>query len=103
MAVQKDDLLGEIRGKMPMYSNGLDASGEIILCEKGLIVRCCGDSVKAPFSYLKMLEKAGELPLGRVRAEIDVYDQLGQKHYFFFGFSDQHFVLLKKAMAAGKA
>lgn len=97
-AVQKDDFLGEIRGKMPMYSNGLDASGEIIMCEKGVIVRNEGDTIKAPFSYIKMLEKAGDLPLGRVRAEMDIFDQMGQKHYFYFGFSEHHYVMLKKAI-----
>lgn len=103
MAVQRDETLGEIKGKMPMYGNGIDSSGEIIMCEKGVIVRAEGDSVRAPFSYIKMLEKAGDLPLGKYRVEMDVYDTLGQKHYYHFGFSDQHFMLLKKAIAAAAA
>ena len=94
-----DDFLGEIKGRMPMYSNGLDSSGEIILCEKGVIVRSGGNSIKAQFSYIKMFEKAGDLPMGRVRAEMDIFDQMGQKHYFYFGFSDLHFATLKKAMS----
>ncbi|MCX6769720.1 MAG: hypothetical protein NT051_03500 [Candidatus Micrarchaeota archaeon] len=103
MANQSDEFLGEIKGKMPMYSNGLDSSGEIILCEKGIIVRAEGNTVKAPFSYVKMLEKSADLPLGRLAAEMDVFDQLGQKHYYHFGMSDQHFIMLKKAIAAGSA
>jgi hypothetical protein len=78
-------------------------NGEIIICEKGVIVRAGGNTIKTPYSYIKMLEKSGDLPMGRVTAEMDVYDQLGQKHYFQFGISDMHFNGLKKYIEAGKA
>ncbi len=95
---QKDDLLGEISGKVLLYGNGLDASGEIILCEGGLIVRAEGNTIKAPFRYVTMFEKSKELPLGKVGVEMDVYDQSGIKHYFHVGMAEQHFVALKKAI-----
>ena len=96
-AAQKDEVLGEIKGKIPVYKNGLDASGEIILCAEGLIVRAEGNTLKVPFRYVKMLGKSSDLPLGKVGVEMDVFDQMGEKHYFQFGMSDQHFMLLKKA------
>ena len=95
----KDDILGEIKGKVLMYGNGLDASGEIILCEEGVIVRAEGNTIKAPFRYVTMFEKSKELPLGKVGVEMDVYDQSGNKHYFHVGMADQHFVALKKAIS----
>ncbi len=95
-AAQKDEILGEIKGKIPVYKNGLDASGEIILCEEGLIVHADGNTIKVPFRYVTMLEKSSDMPLGKVGVEMDIYDQTGQKHYFHFGMSDQHFMLLKK-------
>jgi len=97
-AKQSDPSLGEIKGKMPLYKNGLDSSGEIILCERGLIVRAEGNSVHAPFTYVKMLEKVSEMPLGKVGVEMEVFDQLGEKHYFNFGIAEQHFTMLKKSL-----
>jgi len=95
---QVDPTYGEIRGKIPVYQNGLDMSGEIILCAQGLIIRADGNTIKVPFHYVKMLEKSSDLPLGKVGVEMDVFDQLGEKHYFHFGMSDQHFMLLKKTV-----
>lgn len=94
---QSDPALGEIKGKIPVYKNGLDASGEIILCAEGIIVRADENTIKAPFRYVKMLEKSSDLPLGKVGVEMDVFDQMGEKHYFHFGMSDSHFLTLKKA------
>ena len=94
---KKDEVLGVIKGKMPIYKNGLDVSGHIIMCEEGIIIADGENNLKAPFQYVKMLEKASDLPLGKISVEMDVYDQMGQKHYFQFGMSDQHFNALKKA------
>ena len=93
----RDPVLGEIRGTIPVYKNGLDSSGEILLCEEGIIVHAEGNTVKVPFRYVTMLEKSSELPLGKIGVEMDVYDQAGNKHYYQFGMSDQHFLTLKKA------
>ncbi len=95
---QKDPVLGEIRGKIPLYKNGLDVSGNIILCSDGLIVQAEGNTLKVPFRYVQMLEKASDMPLGKVGVEFEVYDQMGEKHYFNFGMSDTHFKTLKKAI-----
>ena len=92
-----DDILGEIKGKIPVYGNGMDMSGDIILCEDGVIVRAEGNTIKVPFRYITMLEKSRDLPLGKIGVEMDIYDQAGQKHYFHFGMADTHFITLKKA------
>ncbi|MCX8195376.1 MAG: hypothetical protein N3G22_04710 [Candidatus Micrarchaeota archaeon] len=93
---QADPALGEIKGKMPIYKNGLDISGEIILCAEGIIIRADGNTLRVPFRYVQMLEKSSEMPLGKVGVELEVFDQMGDKHYFNFGLSDNHFNLLKK-------
>lgn len=100
MAKLVDEALGEIKGKMPLYGNGLDASGEIVLCEDGVIVRFEGNTIKAPFRYITMLEKSHDLPLGKIGVEMDIYDQAGQKHYFHFGMADTHFITLKKLVGS---
>ena len=92
-----DDILGEIKGKIPVYANGMDVSGDIILCADGVIVRADGNTIKVPFRYITMLEKSRDLPLGKIGVEMDIYDQAGQKHYFHFGMADTHFITLKKA------
>ncbi|VVB99242.1 Uncharacterised protein [uncultured archaeon] len=94
----KDDVLGEIKGKIPLYGNGLDMSGEIILCEEGVIVRAEDNTIKVPFRYVTMFEQSKELPLGKVGVEMDVYDQSGNKHYYHVGMATQHFTTLKKVI-----
>ncbi len=93
----KDDVLGTIKGKMPVYKNGLDSSGEIILCESGIIVHTEGNTLRVPFSHVKILGTSGDMPLGKVGVEMDVFDQMGDKHYFHFGMSDMHLNTLKRA------
>ena len=97
MANQSDEILGEIKGKMPMYSNGLDSSGEIILCDSGIIIRAEGNTVRAPFTHVKILGKSVDMALGKVGVEMDVFDQMGEKHYYHFGMSDMHFAALQSA------
>ena len=96
-AISKDEVLGEIKGKMPLYKNGLDVSGEIILCENGIIVRADGNTLKVPFNYVTGLENISTMPLGKIGVEMDVSDMMGDKHSFKFGISEQHFMALKKA------
>jgi hypothetical protein len=92
-----DEAFGAIKGKMPIYKNGLDESGEIILCEKGIIVRAEGNSIRAPFTHVKILGKSVEMALGKVGVEMDVFDQMGEKHYFHIGMSDMHYAALVRA------
>ena len=93
----RDESLGVIKGKIPIYSNGLDESGEIILCEGGIIVRSGGDNVRAPFTHVKILGKSVDMALGKVGVEMDVFDHLGEKHYYHIGMSDMHYAALQKA------
>lgn len=93
----RDEILGQIKGKMPMYKNGLDYSGDILLCESGIIIASKEHSIKAPFTHVVMLEKSSDMPLGKVQIELEVFDMLGQKHYIQTGISDIHFLALKKA------
>lgn len=92
-----DETFGEIKGKIPIYKNGLDESGEIILCESGIIVRADGNTVRAPFTHVKILGKSVDMALGKVGVEMDVFDHMGEKHYYHLGMSDMHFAALKKA------
>ncbi|MEM4348540.1 MAG: hypothetical protein QXN37_03150 [Candidatus Anstonellaceae archaeon] len=96
-AAKKDEMLGEIKGRIPVYSNGIDVSGQIILCEDGIIIEADGNTVKAPFRYITLLEKSGELPLGKVGVELEVFDPAGNKYYYYFGMSDTHLLALQNA------
>ena len=93
----KDETFGIIKGKIPIYKNGLDESGEIIICEGGIIVRAEGNSVRAPYTHVKILGKSVDMALGKVGVEMDVFDQMGEKHYYHFGMSDMHYAALQKA------
>jgi hypothetical protein len=83
---------------MPVYKNGLDESGEISLCESGVIVKAEGSTLKVPFSYVRTLERISEMPLGKIGVEMQVFDQMGYEHNFTFGISESHFRSLKAAL-----
>jgi hypothetical protein len=93
----KDETLGTIKGKIPVYQNGLDESGEIIICENGIIVRADGNTIRAPYTHVKILGKSVDMALGKVGVEMDVFDQMGEKHYYHIGMSDMHFAALQRA------
>jgi len=94
-----DETLGTIKGKIPIYRNGLDESGEIVICEKGIIVHADGNTLRAPYTHVKILGKSVDMALGKVGVEMDVFDNLGEKHYYHIGMSDMHFAALQKACA----
>ena len=95
---KKDEVLGEIRGKMPLYANGFDNYGEIILCEKGFIIRAEGNTLRVYFHLVSMLAKATEeMVMGKVGVELEALDPLGEKHYYHFSMSEPHFNALKAA------
>ncbi len=91
MAVEKDSLLGEVIEKMPVYKSGFDISGEIVLCKNGIIIRHNGEIAKVPFQYVKYLDAMDNMALGRVRANINVFDQTNGNMDFVFEISDMHF------------
>ena len=97
MAEKKGGAYGAIKAKMPLYKNGLDASGEITLFESGVSVRAEGSTVTVPFSYVKIFEKISDMPLGKIGVEMQVFDQMGYEHNFSFGMGDSHFQMLKRA------
>ena len=75
----KDETFGTIKGKIPIYKNGLDESGEIIICESGIIVRAEGNTVRAPYTHVKILGKSVEMALGKKRLDVTArFEQSGQ-------------------------
>ena len=93
-----DPVYGAIKGRIPLYKNGLEQSGNLILYEDGFLLDNEGEKIKAPMRYIKMFENIGELPLGKVQVEMEVYDQTGSKFSMVVGMSDQHFLMLKKML-----
>ncbi len=93
---QKDSTMGMVKETIMLYGNGMDQSGKIYVCESGLVIKDKGETIKAPFDYVKMLEKIGELPLGKVAVEAEVYDQMGNKFSLALNMADNHFDMLKR-------
>lgn len=44
---------------------------------------------------MKMIAKVGELPLGKVAVEAEVYDQMGNRFSLALNMADGHFGLLR--------
>jgi len=93
---QKDSQMGMVKETIMLYGNGMDQSGKIYVCEGGLVIKEKGETIKAPFDYVKMLEKIGKLPLGKVAVEAEVYDQMGNKFSLALNMADSHFDMLKR-------
>ncbi len=91
MPKESDSLLGDVIEKMTIYKSGFDISGEILLCKKGLVIKHNGDVAKVPFAYVKYLDAMDKMALGRVRANINVFDQTNGNMDFVFEISDMHF------------
>ena len=93
----KDSMLGDILDELPIYKSGFDRSGEILLCRNGIIVRHNGETVKAPFEYVKYIDATDKMALGRVRANVNIFDQIHGNMDLVFEISDMHFEKLLKA------
>ncbi len=94
---QKDSQMGFVKETIMLYGeNSMDESGKIYVCEEGLVVKDKGETIKAPFDYVRMLVKVGELPLGKVAVEAEIYDQMGTKFNMALNMADNHFDMLKK-------
>jgi hypothetical protein len=97
MKIQTDEVLGEIKGKIPTYKSGFDEDGFIIVCEKGLYIKTAGESVRAPYNYVKKITSGKEMPMGRVAVDMTVFDHLGSQYDLSFAITDTHLAALKKA------
>ena len=97
MATEKDAVLGEIKGRIPLFKDAIDEAGSIVLCENGLIIDADGQNFKTAYSFVKSIEKTGDMALGKVGVGMVVYDHIGQKFTFDVCMADQHFEMLKKA------
>ncbi len=102
MAAAKDPVLGDILETMPIYKGGFDRSGEVVLCKNGIIIKHNGETVKVPYEYVKYLDAMDRMALGRVRANVNVFDQMHGNMDFVFEISDMNFDKLSKACARKK-
>ena len=97
MAAERDSVLGEIKGRIPLFKNAIDDGGSIIMYENGILVDVEGNRVRSPFAYVKHIDKTGDMALAKVGVNLVVYDQLGEKYDFDVCMSDQHLLVLRKA------
>ncbi|MBM3229699.1 hypothetical protein FJZ26_04675 [Candidatus Parvarchaeota archaeon] len=94
---QPDPQLGRTIETLPIYRGGFDCAGEIAICENGLSIRHMDDRIKSPFGFVKSMDRMESLPLGRVKANLHVFDQLGGNFDLVFEISDMNYEKLKKA------
>lgn len=94
--VEEDSSIGRVKQKIPLFKNVLDDAGMITLYEDVILIKHGGENVRAPFSYVRKIEKGRDLPLGKVEVGMVVFDQMGEKYDFTFNMSEQDFLTLKK-------
>ncbi len=89
-------MLGKMTTKADLFSDTFDKQGEIILYEKGFKIGYNGKTTKAPYNYIKDMEKVGEAALGKVKAHINVFDMLGMNNIYNIAIPDQIYSVLKR-------
>lgn len=94
--VQKDSVYGLVTNSFPLYANGIDQTGIIYVCEKGLVIKNEGHFIRAPLEYVRGLERVEEMPLGKVSMIMRVFDQMGQEYGFAAGIADMNYEALVK-------
>ena len=95
---QKDSVYGFVTNSFPLFANGIDQTGIIYVCEKGLVIKNEGHFIRAPLEYVRSLERVEEMPLGKVSMIMRVFDQMsvGQEYGFAAGIADMHYETLVK-------
>ncbi len=93
---QKDSVYGFVTSSFPLYANGIDQTGIIYICEKGLVIKNEGHFIRAPLEYVRGLERVEEMPLGKVSMIMRVFDQMGQEYSFAAGIADMNYEALVK-------
>lgn len=93
---QKDSQMGFVKETIMLYGNNMDVCGNIYICENGIVVKNAGETIRAPFDYVKLLEKVGDLPLGKVAVEAQIYDQMGTKFDMALNMADSHLEMLQR-------
>ena len=85
-----------VSSSIPIYEDGLEQSGAIYICEGGLVIKNNDKFIRAPFDYVKKLERFGEMPLGKISVIMKVFDQMGAEHDLAVAMSDVHYSSLLK-------
>ena len=99
---QKDSVYGMVSQNIGLFENGLDQTGTIYICEKGLVIKNNGQFIRAPLEYVKKLEQVEEMPMGRVSVIVQCFDQLGAEYNFATAMSDMQLKALQKLCPKAK-
>lgn len=99
---QKDSVYGMVSYSVNLFENGLEQTGTIYVCEKGLVIKNAGQFIRAPFDYVKKLEGVEEMPMGRMSVIVQCFDQLGAEYNFVTTMADMQLKALQKICPKAK-
>ena len=97
-----DEMLGKEITKTDIMNEKFDIIGNVILYEKGFKIKHEGKQTKAPYNYIKELEKTGGAALGKVMVHLTVFDMLGMSYTFDVAIPDQFYSILKRRWEESK-
>ncbi|MEM4158219.1 MAG: hypothetical protein QXV64_00300 [Candidatus Anstonellaceae archaeon] len=94
--IQADSIYGIVKESFQLYEDNFDQVGTIYACEKGIVVKYKGQLIRAPYEYVRKMEKVSTLALGKVSVIFQIYDEAGIEHNIAAAINDIHYSSLKK-------
>lgn len=94
--VQMDSVYGLVKSSYPLFEDNFEQIGTIYACENGIVIKYKDQLIRAPYEYVRKMEKVSKLALGKVSVIFQVYDQGGMEHNMAVAINDIHFSILKK-------
>lgn len=93
---QKDSVFGMVSHAFPIFEDGINQTGTIYVCEKGLVVKHNGLLIRSPFSYVRKIEKVEEQAMGRYSVILKLFDQVGGEYDMAVSMTDSSYMTLRK-------
>ncbi|MCX8163314.1 MAG: hypothetical protein N3D10_02040 [Candidatus Micrarchaeota archaeon] len=94
--VQADSLYGIVKESFPIFEDNFDQVGTIYACQNGIVVKYKDQLIRAPYEYVRKMEKVSNLALGKVSVIFQIYDESGMEHNMAVAINDIHYTVLKK-------
>ncbi|MFN3909840.1 MAG: hypothetical protein ACK4J0_01230 [Candidatus Anstonellaceae archaeon] len=94
--VQMDSVYGLVKNSYPIFEDNFEQIGTIYTCEQGVVIKYKDQLIRAPYEYVRKMERVSNLALGKVSVIFQIYDQSGMEHNMAVALNDIHFSILKK-------
>jgi hypothetical protein len=91
-----DSVYGVAKDFFPIFEDSFEQVGGIYTFKDGIVVKYKDQFIRAPYEYVRKMEKVSKLALGKISVIFQIYDQSGSEYNFAAAINDIHYSILKK-------